>query len=129
MAKTRRVAHRRLSAPPWAGARWTPRQAQRVLEAWQRSGLDLPSWCRREGIEYERVRRWRSQLATRSHSSQPSPTAKPTFLPVRVIASERPPEMAARFELELAGGRRLHVPAQFDAASLCRLLGVLEASA
>jgi len=127
MAKTRRVAHRRLNAPPWAGARWTPQQAQRVLEAWQRSGLALATWCRRQGIDYERVRRWRKQQATRS---QPSSTAKATFLPVRVIASEPAPEKRmACFELELAGGRRLHVPAQFDAAALARLLGVLEARA
>jgi len=31
------------------------------------------------------------------------------------------------FELELAGGRRLRVPASFDATTLRRLLEVLEA--
>jgi hypothetical protein len=33
----------------------------------------------------------------------------------------------ARFELELGAGRRLRVPASFDAAELRRLLDVLEA--
>ena len=37
MAKKRSAAQRRVS-PPWAGLQWTPQDAQRVLEAWRRSG-------------------------------------------------------------------------------------------
>jgi len=126
MAKKRSEAHRRVSAPPWAGARWTPQDAQRVLEAWRRSGLDLSGWCRREGVEYERVRRWRSQLAVRSRRTATSPTAR--FLPVRVLESGPSPQ-AASFELALASGLCLRVPAQFDEVALTRLLRVVEASA
>lgn len=122
MARKRSAAQRRVSAR-WAGTRWTSQDAQRVLEAWRQSGLDLAGWCRREGVEYERVRRWRSRLPVGSERAQTA-----TFLPVRVIAGTPSPE-AARFELELAGGRRLHVPPQFDEPALVRLLQVLEARA
>jgi hypothetical protein len=33
MARKRSDAHRRVSLRPWARARWTPGEAQRVLEA------------------------------------------------------------------------------------------------
>jgi transposase-like protein len=123
MGKKRSEAHRRVSARPWVRARWTPEEAQRVVEAWRSSGLELSTWCQREGLEYERVRRWRSRLATRSQRAQPA-----TFLPVRVLGSEASPEAPA-FELELSSGRRLRVPPQFDEASLITLLRVVEASA
>jgi hypothetical protein len=126
MAKKRSEAHRRVSARPWARARWTPGDAQRVLEAWRASGLELSAWCRREGVEYERVRRWRSQLGVRSRRAAPSSAA--TFLPVRVVGSDPSPE-GPSFELDLSRGMRLHVPPQFDERSLTRLLSVLEASA
>ena len=126
MARKRSDAHRRVSLRPWARARWTPGDAQRVLEAWRGSGLELSAWCRREGVEYERVRRWRSQLAVRSRRTATSPAAR--FLPVRVLESAPSPQ-AASFELALARGICLRVPAQFDEAALSRLLRVVEASA
>jgi hypothetical protein len=103
-----------------APKRWTERDAQRALSAWRASGLSLPAWCRRQGVAYERVRRWRSQLVA-------PPRGVPTaaLLPVQVLETER----AAGFELELPRGLRLHVPAAFDEASLVRLLRVVEAGA
>ena len=123
MAKKRSDAHRRVSLRPWARARWTPGDAQRILEAWRGSGLALSAWCRREGVEYERVRRWRSRLAVRSRRVRTA-----TFLPVRVLGSEPTPD-APSFELELSRGMRLRVPPQFDEGSLATLLRVVEASA
>ena len=125
MAKKRSEAHRRVSARPWARARWTPQEAQRVLEAWRSSGLDLSAWCRREGVEYERVRRWRSRLAVRSRRTATSSTAR--FLPVRVLSGSAPSPEGPSFELELSRGMRLRVPPQFDEASLVALLRVVEA--
>jgi hypothetical protein len=125
MARKRSDAHRRVSLRPWARARWTPGDAQRVLEAWRGSGLELSAWCRREGVEYERVRRWRSRLAVRSRRGS---TQTATFLPVRVLESAVSPE-GPSFELALARGVCLRVPAQFDEAALSRLLRVVEASA
>jgi hypothetical protein len=84
--------------------------------------VSLPAWCRQEGVGYERVRRWRRQLAGRPRRSQTA-----TWLPVHVLESE-PAAGAPSFELELSRGLRLHVPSGFDEASLARLLRVVETS-
>lgn len=106
-----------------ATKRWTKRDAQRALAAWRASGLSLPAWCGQEGVAYERVRRWRTQLASESRRPQTA-----ALLPVQVLESER---MGAGrgFELELPRGLRLHVPSAFDEASLTRLLRVVETRA
>jgi transposase-like protein len=105
-----------------ATRRWTRREAQQAVADWRTSGLSLPAWCRQEGVGYERVRRWRRQLASRSRRSQTA-----TWLPVHVVESE-PAADAPGFELELSRGLRLHVPKDFDEASLARLLRVVETS-
>jgi hypothetical protein len=120
MAKARRQTQRSGVRGRAATSRWTKRDAQRALAAWRASGLSLPAWCRREGVRYERVRRWRTQLASARRRS-PQTAA---LLPVDVTGSE-----LAGFELEHSRGWRLHVPSTFDEASLARLLRVVETSA
>lgn len=90
-----------------------------MLAAWRQSGLALTAWCEQEGLGYERVRRWRSQEKARTRRR---PTA--TFLPVRVVGE--PSLEVPAFELELSRGVRVRVAAQFDEASLARLLRVVE---
>jgi hypothetical protein len=80
-------------------------------------------WCRQEGVAYERVRRWRSQLASGPRCSQTA-----ALLPVQVLESDRSADVPD-FELELPRGWRLHVPSAFDESSLARLLRVVETSA
>lgn len=85
--------------------------------------MALSVWCQREGLEYERVRRWRSQLEARTR-----PRARTTFLPVRVLDGGERSLEAPGFELELGCGRRLRVPPRFDEASLVALLRIVEAA-
>ncbi len=114
---------RRRSGRSGARLRWTAREAQRTLGAWRASGLSLAAWCRQEGVGYERVRRWRSRLASGPRSSQTA-----ALLPVHVLEGDRSADVPG-FELELPRGLRLHVPSVFDEASLARLLRVVEMSA
>ncbi len=124
MARTRRGSQRRRGARRrGATLRWTAGDAQRALKAWRASGLSLPAWCRQEGVAYERVRRWRSQLASGPRRSQTA-----ALLPVQVLESEGATDVPG-FELELPWGLRLHVPSALDDASLARLLRVVETSA
>jgi hypothetical protein len=119
MGKTRRRAARRRAKGEWP-ERWTREDAERVLAAWRASGLELSVWCRREGLGYERVRRWRGQLA----SHQPR-VKKSVLLPVEVMGDSQT-ALAGAFELELAQGRRLRVPSDFDETALARLIRVVE---
>ena len=124
MAKARRRGRRSGVQRRRATKRWTARDAERALEAWRASGLSLPTWCREEGIGYERVRRWRNQLPARRVRAQTA-----ALLPVRVLEDSPLAVEASGFSLELPRGLRVHVPSGFDAASLARLLRVVEASA
>jgi hypothetical protein len=123
MARTRRRGRRSGASHRGATSRWTERDAQRALAAWRASGLSLPAWCRQEGVAYERVRRWRSQLASGPRRPQTA-----ALLPVQVLESERVMNVPG-FELELPRGLRLHVPSAFDEGSLARLLRVVETRA
>ncbi|MGD0679402.1 MAG: hypothetical protein ABSC94_28745 [Polyangiaceae bacterium] len=79
------------------------------VEQWKASGLtaaqygDRAGWC----------------LGRETRACVTSEAALATFVEVRT------PE-DSRLELELAGGRRLRVPASFDPAILRRLVDVLE---
>ena len=103
-----------------APLRWTKRDAQSALARWRASGLSLPAWCRDQGLAYERVRRWRSQLAL-----APVRHRQATLLPVELVEHDRVVEGPV-FALELPGGLRLQIPAAFDEAALARLLRVVE---
>lgn len=115
--------------------------AKRV-ERWRESGLTSAEFAAELGINPRTLTYWKWVLGkeargekrewpsrkrggragrppTRGAESRP---ALPEFVEVHAAAGD------ARFELELGAGRRLHVPASFDATELRRLLDVLEAS-
>lgn len=100
---------------------WRAADAEPVLEAWRRSGRTVAAYAREHGLSAARLLRWRARLEI--------PVA-PLFHPVRVV--ERPrsnPIARARpepLELELRGGRRIRVPAGFDAALLEELVRTVE---
>ena len=117
--------------------------AKRV-ERWRDSGLSCAEFAAEVGINPRTLtywkwllgkeargekRAWPSRKGRRSRSrpaavegATPSPASVVAGL-VEVHATPRD----ARFELELGAGRRLRVPASFDATELRRLLDVLEA--
>jgi transposase len=59
---------------------------------------------------------WRRELSKRD-------ARRPRFVPVQMLGDE---DRAAPLELVLSGGRSVRVPGGFDAATLRRLLAVLE---
>lgn len=114
----------RSSSEYLASRRWTAEQAEQALAALNRSGLTLTAFAIREGLEPQRLSRWRRQLAV---------AARPVF--EEVIPSVTSPAvdegMAApsereRFEVVLTSGRVVRVPASFDIGTLRRLLAVVE---
>jgi transposase len=91
-------------------------QWRRWLREWQSSGLSVRAFCERHHLSEPRFYAWRGKLAKRD-------AQRPAFVPVQVVADEA---LTTTLELVLAGGRKLRVPAGFDAATLRQLLAVLE---
>jgi len=91
---------------------------RRWLRLWQKSGLSVRAFCARQGLAPPCFYAWRRVIQQRD-------AAAGSFVSVQVLPDE-PPDPVSRFEVVLAGGRTLRVAAGFDAATLRRLLGVLE---
>jgi hypothetical protein len=118
--------------------------AKRV-ERWRDSGLTCTEFAAEVGINPRTLTYWkwilgkeargekreysrskgRKSRARRATGTGATPTA--ASIVAGIVEVQTVPR-DARFELELGAGRRLRVPASFDAAELRRLLEVLEAS-
>ena len=92
--------------------RWTTEEASVVLAKHAASGLSVQQFALREGLNAERLYRWRRQLDTRS---------APASAFVEVRPSKRP-----RIEVVLRSGHVLFVPESVDEDALGRLLHLLE---
>jgi hypothetical protein len=92
------------------------------LRQWRSSGLSVAEFCRQQSLSSANFHAWRRIVAQRDLEWT-------AFVPVRVVGrtSTGPPESASTgLELVLQAGRRLRVGAEFDEATLRRLLSVLE---
>jgi transposase-like protein len=104
-----------LNAGQKRSARWSAQQARKVIDAQVASGLSVHSFARREGIDAERVYRWKRRLTAN--------TSVPTFVEVRaagVVGKEQ------LIELALRSGHRLFFTDSVDPSALRQLLRVLE---
>lgn len=122
MRKTRA----RSSSTYLARRRWTVDEAKEALFAQKQSGLTVRAFATREGLDVQRLERWRRRLAE---------VAVPVFEEVTPpVAAAAPGDdvdhgvtvQRERFEIVLREGRVLRVPDSFDASSLRRLLEVLD---
>ena len=93
------------------------RQWQRWLDQWRASGLSVRAFCARHRLPTPTFYAWRRRLQRRA--AEPAP-----FLPVHVVP-DTPPQQARPFEVVLADGPVVRVPAGFDPAALRQLLAVL----
>ncbi|HEY4917740.1 MAG TPA: hypothetical protein VIH92_12560 [Solirubrobacteraceae bacterium] len=100
--------------------RWSPAEAGQALAALEQSGLELTAFAIREGLDPQRLSRWRRRLAA-------SPLAFEEVTVREVIAADTAPrEERACFEVVLVSGRVVRVPESFDAGALRRLLAIVE---
>jgi transposase-like protein len=104
--------------------RWTAEDARQALTALKQSGLSPSAFATREGLDAQRLWRWRRQLGT------PAATAFEEIVR-HDTASGLNGETAApfeqeRFEIVLASGRVVRVPASFDATALRQLLTIVD---
>ena len=86
------------------------------MSALQSSGVSMAAFAARHGLDAQRLRGWRRRLGA-------GVTTDRSF--VEVVA--RPEIVTGRheFEIELVSGDRVHVPSNFDADALRRLIAVL----
>jgi len=110
-------------------------EADRLVMEYEQSGLTRRTFCSQHGISLATLDNYRRQRAGDPDQAQDAalaPTNAPavTFVPVELIERTSPHRRmasdGASLHLELAGGRRIAVTAGFDAATLTRLIAVLE---
>jgi transposase-like protein len=104
--------------------RWTAEDAREALAAQARSGLTLRAFAAREGLDAQRLDRWRRRLA----ADRAAPFVE---IPRPAIEAAIPVAGAAggpreRFEIVLGSGRVVRVAESFDANALRCLLEVVD---
>lgn len=97
--------------------RWTIADAQEALAAQHASGLSMSAFAKREGLDAQRLSRWRRRLASRPAGRRLAPRA--AFI-------ELVPRAPEPVEVVLRSGRILRVSTAVDAAALQRLVAALE---
>ncbi|HEV3263407.1 MAG TPA: transposase [Gemmataceae bacterium] len=98
---------------------------RRMVRQWRGSSLSVRAFCDQHGLSEPTFYAWRRNLAERDAEAV-------QFVPVEVVADPPAPARAegspAGLELVLGEGRRLRIGPGFDAATLERLLALLEES-
>ena len=95
------------------------RRWRRWIDQWRASGLSVQAFCTRHDLAPARSYHWRRVLERRA-AEQPV-----AFVPVQV-AADAVPAQASALEVILTDGRAVRIAPDFDAATLRRLLAVLE---
>ena len=91
--------------------RWSPDDARAVLARLDSSGLTVREFAEREGLDGQRLYRWRAQIVTTKTG--------PTFVEIAR------PARGATIEVVLRSGHVLRVPAGFEAETVRRLVEIL----
>ena len=102
---------------------------RKLMEQQRRSGQSTRAFCRQRRIPETLFYAWRRELRLRDHERQvlhekSEPNTKRqqgSFVPVHVV-----PESQPSIEILLQGKERIAVAPGFDAATLARVLSVLE---
>src|SRR5271167_4904550 len=94
------------------------RQWRRWIDQWRVSGLSVRAFCARHGLATPSFYAWRRTLKQRAADT-------PAFVAVQVVADGTPAQVTA-LEVVLGDGRIVRVAPGFDAATLRRLLAVLQ---
>jgi len=85
------------------------------LDAWDASGLTLRAYALREGLNPHTAWRWKKRLRGTT----------PVGTGFAAVVVEQASGRCAPFELVTASGLSLRIPADFDEASLARLVALL----
>ena len=94
---------------------------RRIVRQWRSSGLSVRDFCAERHLAEANFYFWRRTIARRDAQAA-------QFVPVRVIADEKPAgnSLSQGLELVLSAGRVVRVAPGFDGPTLQRLLVLLE---
>lgn len=103
---------------------------KKLVERWRESGLTAEQYAAELGINAGTLKFWKYKLGrpqTATEVRQPGPKKSKREGRALPLVEVKPTVLAAtaEFELELGGGKRLRIPASFEAEALRRLLAVL----
>jgi hypothetical protein len=100
------------------------------IERWRESGLTAEQYAAELGINAGTLKFWKYKLGRPERTTVGRRQSKAPSAPLPLV-EVRPAVVATAsgFELELSGGRRLRIPASFEAEALGRLLTVLARTA
>jgi hypothetical protein len=104
---------------PFNRPRWTEQDARVVLDALHRSRKPVRVFAAEHGIDPQRVYLWRRRLGEAERTTFQELVVRPTAGRTTANAD------GTGFEIVLASGDVVRVPACFDGAALGRLLEVL----
>ena len=99
--------------------RWTAADARTALAALAESGLTVSVFADQEGLDAERLRRWRRRL-------QPNDRRRGEASAIAAEVIELRPRRAEPIEVVLLSGRVLRVAETIDVEALARLVAALE---
>ena len=101
---------------------------QKRVERWRDSGLTAEQFAGELGINAGTLKFWGYKLGKESREAAAPRTPRRRRAAVPSFVEVRAEPVVSTFEVELGNGRRLRVPAAFDASVLERLLPILERS-
>ena len=108
------------SPSPFNRPRWTAAEAREVLAALERSAQPVSEFAAQHGLDPQRLYVWRRRLRASSANAEPT-----TFQELTVGGSRLGRVFEPGFEIVLASGTVVRVPASFDAEAFAVLLTVL----
>jgi transposase-like protein len=108
------------SQSPFNRPRWTAADAREVLAALERSAQPVSKFAAGHGLDPQRLYVWRRRLRASSAKAEPT-----TFQELTVGGSRLGRAVGPEFEIVLASGTVVRVPAPFDEEALALLLQVL----
>jgi hypothetical protein len=111
-----------------------------LIDEWHESGLSLPAFCQRRGLNSGTMQGWVYKRTHKRAIERARPIegttlafgedlpAATAFLPVRIVGAELEQERTGRsgVEIVLGVGRRVVIGAGFDSETLRRVVAVLE---
>ena len=96
-------------------------QWRKHLATYEKSGLGVRAYCKREGLSENLFYAWRREIRLRDKESEK--TSAPRFAPIEVLPSEGPRKLEAdEIELCLGGDRALRFRSGCDADLLERVI-------